>query len=97
MGKIYVGQSDLTIKLETGKNLTGISNVSIITKNPSGVVGAFPATVMDAIKGTIQYAVTSTNDINAFGDWKFWAKVVDAQGLISIGEPTVIKIFKQGD
>ncbi|MFV5697745.1 hypothetical protein ACM55H_05195 [Flavobacterium sp. ZT3R17] len=96
MGKIYAGQSDLTIKLETGKNLTGISNVSIITKNPLGVLGAFPATVMDATKGTIQYAVTSINDINAVGNYIFWAKVVDAQGLISIGEPTTLRIYKEG-
>lgn len=97
MGKIYAGQSDLTIKLETGKNLTGISDVSIITKNPSGVLGVFTATVIDAAKGTIQYAVTSVNDINAIGNWTFWAKITNLQGLVSIGEPTSIKIYKPGE
>lgn len=96
MGKIYVGQSDLTIRLETGKNLVGISNVSIIAKNPMGVSKTFSATVMDAEKGTIQYAVTSENDINAVGNWNFWAKVINAQGLVSIGEPTLIRIYLPG-
>jgi hypothetical protein len=97
MGKIYAGQSDLTIKLETGKNLVGISNASIIAKNPLGILKTFNATVMDVEKGTIQYAVTSINDINAVGNWTFWAKVINPQGGISIGEATVVRVYKQGE
>ena len=32
MSKIYIGQTDLTIKLETGKNLASITSASIIAK-----------------------------------------------------------------
>ena len=97
MGKIYAGQSDLTIKLETGKNLVGISNASIIARNPLGVSKIFSATVMDAEKGTIQYAVTSENDINAVGNWTFWAKITNGAGLVSIGEATIVRVYKQGE
>lgn len=92
MGKIYVGQTDLTIKLTTGKNLTGITNVKVIFRNPNGVEGEFAATVVEAVTGVIQYVVTSANDLNVTGDWLFWAKVVNAQGLVSIGESVTYRI-----
>lgn len=96
MGKIYVGQTDLTIKLETKKNLTGITNVKILYKNPNGLEGEFTATVVDAAKGIIQYAVTSVNDIGIVGRWFFWAKIVNLQGLISIGEPSTVVVYEEG-
>lgn len=97
MGKIYVGQTDLTIKLNTKKNLTGITNVKILYKNPKLVSGEFNAVVEDALNGIIRYAVTSVNDINIAGKWTFWAKIVDAQGLISIGEPSMIEVNNEGN
>jgi hypothetical protein len=96
MGKIYVGQTDLTIKLETGKNLTGITSAEIKYRNPAGVLGYFTAVVSDPVKGIIDYSVTSAGDINIAGDWTFWAKITDNQGLISIGEPFTYRVNKQG-
>lgn len=96
MGKIYAGQSDLTIKLETGKNLTGITNVKIVYKTPNNTVGEFNAAVIDTTKGIIQYAVASINDINIVGTWAFWAKITDAGGLISYGEPSTYAVNRIG-
>lgn len=96
MGKIYSGQTDLTIQLTTGKNLTGITNVSIIYINPKLEKGLFNAVVVEPIKGVIQYAATSENDFKESGEWILYAKIVDAGGLISIGEPSTIRIYKQG-
>jgi hypothetical protein len=96
MGKIYVGQSDLTIKLETGKDLTGIATAEIIYRNPAGITGNFTATISDVIKGIIEYSVTSEKDLNIAGKWTFWAKTIDAQGLISIGEPSTYHVNKEG-
>lgn len=96
MGKIYAGQSDLTIKLETSKNLTGISDVKIIAKSPTGVLKEFMAEVTNAISGSIKYDVQSVNDINVAGKWTFWARTVTTGGLISIGEPSTILVYKQG-
>jgi len=97
MSKIYLGQTDLTIKLETGKNLASITSASIIAKDPNGNSKTFSATVVDEVKGVIQYAVGSANDINVSGDWIFWAKIKNAQGLVSIGEPTTFRVHKEGN
>ena len=94
MGKIYDVQTDLTLKLETGKNLTGISNVKICYRNPINEVGEFPAVVVDETKGIISHALTAP--LVKSGEWKLWAKIVDGQGLISIGEPTTMNVNKTG-
>ena len=96
MGKIYSGQTDLTIQLTTGKNLTGITNVSILYINPKLEKGSFNAVVVEPIKGIVQYAATSENDFKEIGEWILYAKIIDSNGLISIGEPSTIRIYKQG-
>jgi hypothetical protein len=99
MGKIYVGQTDLTIKLETGKNLTDITTGSFAIKyrKPNGVIASFDATATDLVKGIIQYSVQNETDLDIPGDWTFWAKITDNQGLISIGEPFFVLVYKQGN
>ena len=94
MGKIYDAQTDLTLKLETGKNLTGISNVKICYRNPINEVGEFAAVVVDETKGIIAHALTAP--LAKSGEWKIWAKIVDEQGLTSIGEPTTMNVNKIG-
>lgn len=95
MGKIYEAQTDLTLRLETGKNLAGISNVKIGYRNPNNEVGEFNAVVLDANKGIISHALTAP--LAKVGEWKLWAKIVDTQGLVSIGEPTVINVTRTGN
>ena len=94
MGKIYDAQTDLTLKLETGKNLTGISNVKICYRNPINEVGEFAAVVTDETKGIIAHALTAP--LAKSGEWKIWAKIVDEQGLVSIGEPAIMNVNKTG-
>ena len=96
MGKIYVGQTDLTIKLETGKNLTVTDSAEIKYRTPAGVIGFFTAVIIDFAKGIISHSVTSENELNVAGNWTFWAKITDHQGLISIGEPFTYRIDKEG-
>ena len=95
MGKIYEGQTDLTLKLETGKNLAGISNVKIGYRDPQNTTGEFTAVVLDVNKGIIAHALTAP--LVKTGEWKLWAIIVDAQGLISIGEPTILIVNKTGN
>lgn len=95
MAKIYVGQTDLTIQLVTGKNIHNAQSVRIKYKNPLGVLGEFVASVANSGTGIIEYNVLSVNDINVSGNWTLWAKVVDAQGLISFGEPAVMNVSKE--
>ena len=95
MGKIYDAQTDLTLKLETGKNLAGISNVKIAYRDPQNTTGEFNAVVLDETKGIISHALTAP--LGKAGEWKLWAKIIDDQGLVSIGEPTTIEVNKTGN
>lgn len=96
MGKIYIGQTDLSLYLETGKDLTGITNVKMIFKSPSGVEKIKDCVVTNVKKGIIKYVVVSAADIDEVGEWTIWAKIVDAQGLVSIGEPSKFDVYTEG-
>lgn len=95
MGKIYTEQTDLTIQLETGKDLTGITNVSIAWRNPQNEEGLFSATVLDPLKGIISYSIAEP--LQKAGLWIVWAKIIDGQGLISIGEASQFNVLKKGN
>jgi len=96
MGKIYVGQTDLTIKITTGKDLTTAVSAKLMYINPSKVTGNFTATIVDAPKGIIEYSVTSPTNFNVKGRWILWAEVTDDQGLVSIGEPSNLEFHTPG-
>ena len=98
MGKIYIGQSDLTLFCQTDKDLTEIEidEAVIAFRKPNGESGSFPATVADATTGTLKYDVASSTDIDVVGQWTAWAKITDAQGLVSIGQPYLFKVHKEG-
>lgn len=92
--KIYNSQNDLTIRLETAKDLTG-STAEIHYQKPSGVKGYFPAIITDETKGIIQYSLTDAS-LNEIGEWKFWAKTTNPTGLKSIGESVVMNVSREG-
>jgi hypothetical protein len=95
MSKIYANQTDLTLKLETKKDLTNITSVKIAYKNPKGVLGEWTAAVDNAIDGIIKYSIVS--ELKYAGQWVIWAKTIDAQGLISIGESSSLQVYEQGN
>jgi hypothetical protein len=95
MGKIYQGQTDLTIALSTKKDLTGATSLKIKFKKPDGISGEWTATTPNAVEGIIEYEVDS-NDVDTVGKWTVWAKIIDVGGLISIGEPTTFQVHKEG-
>jgi hypothetical protein len=97
MGKIYSTQTDLTIVLNTGKNLSNISLALIEALTPQKILRTFTAVVIDASKGIIQYAVTNENDFKEVGEWTIWAKIIDNSGLVSIGEASKFLVNKKGE
>ena len=97
MGKIYSTQTDLTIVLNTGKNLSNISSALIEALTPQKFLRTFTAVVIDASKGIIQYAVTNENDFKEVGEWTVWAKIIDNSGLVSIGEASKFRVNKKGE
>lgn len=96
MGKIYVGQTDLTIELTTNKNIYNAQSVKINYKKPNGDIGFFNGVIVNSGRGIIKYDLTSASDINLDGKWTIWATVTDAEGLTSIGEPATFIVYKEG-
>lgn len=94
MGKIYDNQTDLTLIVKTGKDLTGITDIKIKTINPKGVNGTFIAEVEDEVSGVIKYIIS---EALVAGKWTCWAEIVDEYGLLSIGEPFIMRVNKPGN
>jgi hypothetical protein len=99
MGKTFKNQTKLSITLQTDESFVGVTVASarIHYKKPDGTLGFFPATVVDAATGTLRYAIASSTDIDQSNTWVFWARVVDDQGLVYIGEPMEYTFYNEGE
>lgn len=95
MGKIYQGQTDLTIALTTEKDITGATETKIKFSKPNGVTGEWTATITNPTEGIIEYDVDA-DDIDVVGKYTIWAKITDSQGLVSYGEPSIFNVNKEG-
>jgi hypothetical protein len=95
MSKIYANQTDLTIKLDTKKDLSNTHVAKIAYKNPKGILGEWNATIDSPINGIISYSIVS--ELKYIGQWVIWAKTIDSQGLISIGESSALYVYEQGN
>jgi len=90
-----MGQTDLTIELNTEKNITGSLSQKIKYKKPNGLISEWTADVVNASSGIIKYNVIE-GDLDVAGKWTVWAKIIDSEGLISIGEPSDFTVYKEG-
>ena len=92
MSKIYANQTDLTLKLDTKKDITGALSVKMCYTDPLGVSGEWIAEIEDST--IVKYNLVAP--LGIVGKWINWAKVVDAQGKISVGEPSNFDVSKEG-
>lgn len=96
MGKIYKGQTKLTIRLETEHDLTNAKTVLIKYTKPSGRHGEWTATVDNVTVGTISYNPTTSDILNESGMWKIWSHVTFTDDLFAPGEPVNMPIYPEG-
>ena len=96
MGRIYKGQSALTIRLTVGQDITSANPVLVKYKKPSGVEGSWTASIADATEGTISYTMADTDQIDEIGLWTFWAHVTFADGKVAPGEPVEKWVYDEG-
>lgn len=97
MGKVYKGQTDLTIEVTLDFDLTDFTSALLIFKSPKGIEKiATTTTIIDTTKGVLKFTPLDDTFFNVSGEWKCWAKCVNASGLISIGEPAVFFLYEQG-
>lgn len=92
MSKIFDEQTDLTINLNTGKDLTG-STAKIMYKRPDATTGDWDATIGAPPNGIISHSIVEK--LGMAGTWTIWAKVIKA-GLVSIGDPVKFTVYKVG-
>jgi hypothetical protein len=98
MGKIYKGQTDLTIEVTVNFDLTDFTSALLIFKSSKGIEKiANDTVVIDPIKGVLKFTPLDDTFFNVSGEWKCWAKCVNADGLISFGEPSNFFLYEQGN
>jgi hypothetical protein len=97
MGRIFKGQSALTIRLTVGQDITGATSLKIKYKKPSGLEGEWTAVEVDATEGTIGYTMADGDQLNEVGKWIFWAYVTFSDGKAAPGEPVEKWIYPEGE
>jgi len=96
MGKIYVGQSNLTLYIETGSNLLNASSVIIEGTDPSGnSINTINGTIEDSTKGIISFIVYSTT-FSIAGTYILWTKANYVGGTLAYGEPFHLNVYAVG-
>jgi len=97
MGKIYKGQSALTIRLTVGQDITDATPVVIKYRKPSGVEGSWTASIITAATGVISYTMADTAQLNEVGLWTFWAHITFSDGKVAPGEPVKKWVYNEGE
>lgn len=97
MSKIYVGQTALIIRVNTGINLATASILQIKYKKEDGSTGTWTATVYNSSRGVIQYQIASANDLDQSGDWDAWSYVTFADGNVAPGEVFHFHVYNEGE
>jgi hypothetical protein len=95
-GKIFVGQTKLTIKADLSADITGAAVVLIKYVKPNKEVGSFVAEIENEFNGIIKYIVQLPSDIDVAGEWCMWAHVTFADGKTIAGETVSLKVHKEG-
>ena len=95
MGKIYVGQSALTLKLDTEVDLSTATDPRIYYLKPvSGLIGYWVGSKVETTK--IKYDVVDALQLNEAGVWVFWAYALFETKVI-YGESVKRFIFTPGE
>lgn len=77
----FITSGYMTLTLETGIDLSGATNATILYKTPSGRKGEFSATIDGT---TLTYQLTD-NDVAVSGQWEFQSRV-QIGGLTAYGD-----------
>ena len=96
MGKVYVGQTALTITLTTGVDVTDATCL-VKYKKPYGTTGSWPATIITPTTGVIRYAVTASTIIDEKGEWTAWSHITFDDGTVAAGEPIKFTVYNEGE
>ena len=97
MGKIYVGQTKLTMNATLGIDITNATPTLIKYIKHSGTTGSFVATITDAANGIITKSSWLTTDLDESGPWVLWGHITDSSGKVVAGEAWTEHIYNEGE
>ena len=95
MGKIFKNQTALQIQLTVGQSITG-STAVVNYKKPSGSTGSWEAVIDDGDDGIISYTISSSEDLDESGGWRFWAGITYPDGTYVPGETAYEFVYDEG-
>lgn len=91
---LHVGEIGVTLKLDTGLDLTGATTLQILAQNPSKQKKTWTASDSGTpTDGIVQYDTVS-GDLDIAGNWRFQAKVVTG-GKTYLGDVAELQIYKE--
>jgi len=96
VGKIYVGQTALTIRLTVGQDITGATCL-VKYRKPDGTEGQWSASIVTESTGEIGYTMADADQLDQSGLWTFWAYVTFSDGTVAPGEPIEKYVYSQGE
>lgn len=94
MGKIYVGQESLEIRLDTGIDLTSALSVTMKYTKPDGTTGSWLANVYNTT-WVQKIFINDANELDIPGTWILWswANMSDSRSIP--GE--IVKYYVYGE
>ena len=97
MGKVYLNQNSLRLKVDTSVDITGATTRLIKYKKPDGTAGQFIATEeAPATAGVIYYDFVST-ELDQEGPWTMWSYVTFSDARSAPGEPFKVIVYVEGE
>jgi len=94
MGKIFINQTYLKIRLTADVNINGATETKIYYRKPDGTVSSVDANVESAAEGIIYYDVAPASTLlDQTGVWYFWAYVEFSDGRMARGETVRQQIY----
>jgi hypothetical protein len=91
--KIYANQTNITLSLITGTDLTDVDVALIKYKRPDNTIGSWTGSVNGQL---VEYTFVS-GDIPSAGDYYVWVHITFLNTKVSIGEPSLLKIYTEGE
>ena len=96
MGKIYVDQTALKIDLDTGIDLTaGVDSVYIRYQKPNTTETLEWTASIENESHVVK--ILNGGEIDAPGEWTFWAYVIFTDTTEAPGEPAVVVVHVEGE
>ncbi len=98
MSQIYVAQTKLRLKADTGLDSTDHAALTaqlIKFTKPDGTTGSFTATAGTA--PYIYYDTINVTDLDQAGKWVIWAYCTFTGGFVAAGDPEDMMVSVEGE